>query len=299
MKIAILFNCQHLGLGNAMRALRPDLIVQSYELHSFHSAEGQQKLLAQLEGFDVIIAPGLGADWGSVSTESLRSKSFKFHTLLGIGFAGYHPDTVYVETPAGHLQAATGPYHSRIAIAAFLAGLSVEETADLFNKLVYSRLGYLDAFQQARLFLINQFKTIGIDLTRYIDAWAAEGCFMHSLNHPKMRVLCDLAVMACELAGIEVPDDRTHLEMLPDHLSQHVQMPVYPEIASHLGIKGHRMFKTTQDCRNYQFFPLNTYIASCFKFYEAGSRNHLLKANGVLDAMEKLGLDCKVSECTA
>jgi hypothetical protein len=87
--------------------------------------------------------------------------------------------------PTGHLQSAIGSYHSRIAIAGFLAGFLVEETMALFNKLVFSRLGYLDAFHQSRLFLINQFKTIGVDLTPYIDAWAARGCFMNSLNHPK------------------------------------------------------------------------------------------------------------------
>jgi hypothetical protein len=294
LKIAILFNCQHTGLANAMRALRPDLQIQSFELFLYRSPEGKQQLLAQLERFNTVLGPGLGPDWGALSTESLRARGYKYFLLPGIAFSGYHPDTVYVfATPTNHFRAATGPYHSRIAIAGFLAGLSVEETVGLFNRLVFSRLGYLDAFQQSRLFLINQFKNIGVDLAPYIDAWAAKGCFMHTINHPKIRVLCDLAVIACQLIGLAIPGDRAPLEMVADNLALYPEMPVYPEIAYHLGIKGHTMFRAVDVGHVFQFFPLESYLRSCFKFYETGPRNEMLKADGVKDAMEKLGLQLK------
>lgn len=300
MKIAILFNCQHLGLANAMRALRPDLQIQSFVLVSFNSAEAREKLLAQLEGVETIIASGLlGSDWGVLSAESLRAKGYKYFVLPGIAFSGFHPDTVYVTGPSGNYGAATGGYHSRIAIAGFLAGLPVGDTVALFNKLVFSRLGYFDAFPQSRQFLINQFKTIGVDLTPHIDAWTARGCFMHSANHPKIHVLCDLAVIAHQLIGLEMLEERAHLELIPDSLAFHVQMPVYPELARPLGVEGHSMFKAISGGGIYQFLPLETYVRSCFKYYESGPRDLMLKANGVSDAMQKLGLEVKKLECTA
>lgn len=279
-----------------MRALRPDAQIESFEIVSYRTAESQQKLLAQINGADAIIAPYLGPEWGVMSSESLRSKGFKVHPFLGVAFSGYHPDTIYIVVPSGHLQGAVGPYHSRIAVAGFLAGLSVGETVDLYNALAFSRLGYFDAFQQARLFLIKSFSSAGVDLAPYVDAWAAKGCFMHSLNHPKIHVLCDLALIACELIGLEAPDERAHLEFIPDNLSQHVQMPVYPEIASRLGVPGQTMFKTSKDSRNFEFLSLSEYVSFCFNVYQANSREHLTKADGVLNAIEKLGLEPKVYE---
>ncbi len=291
MKVAILFNCQHLGLANAMRALRPDLEVLSFELVLFKSDEAQEQLFAQLQGADTIIGPYLGPEWGRLGVHSLREKGFKILPLLGIGFSGYHPDTVYVHTATSHYQGATGPYHSRIAIAGFLGGLSVRETVGLFNKLVYSRLGYLDAFQQARVFIVEQFRAANIDLAPYIDAWASTGCFMHSLNHPKIRVLCDLAVITCEKLGLDLPKDLSFLDMVTDNLSIHPQMPVYPEVGEAAGTKGYTLFKAVRPNGAYKFLTLQEYVTASFDAYETGSRDMMAKASGVADAMKKLDLN--------
>jgi hypothetical protein len=75
-------------------------------------------------------------------------------------------------------------------------------------------------------------------------------------------------------------------------------MPVYPEIASHLGVKGHGMFKAGGAGWVYQFLSLESYLRPCFKFYDTGPRDHMLKANGVMDAVQKPGLDVKSLERT-
>jgi hypothetical protein len=78
-----------------------------------------------------------------------------------------------------------------------------------------------------------------------------------------------------------------------------VQMPVYPEIADHLGIGGHTIFRVGGAGYVFQFLSLESYLRSCFKSYETGPREHMLRADGVEDALDKLGLQLKREKCSA
>jgi hypothetical protein len=108
----------------------------------------------------------------------------------------------------------------------------------LFNRLVYARLGYLDAFGKARTLLERRLA----DFAGLFESWHARGPFMHTANHPRVFVLADIARAAAIGAGL-LPQDTPAVTPAFDHLAGNTIWPVYPEIAEALGVPGGLVFK--------------------------------------------------------
>ena len=142
----------------------------------------------------------------------------------------------------------------------FLAGFSPEEAELLFNGLVYEKLGYFEYYNKSCTFLSSTFKQFGANIEPWLDKWKASGCFMHSINHPKIYVICDLALIACSIMGIETRCDDGRLEIVPDNLVIEPQIPLYPEIAQRIGngCKGHTLFKLYNDAEHTNFRLLDS-----------------------------------------
>jgi len=290
MKIGVLYNCQHQGLANGLQALMPDANVISYELSVLKSPELQEQAATALGSCDTVVCAPIDQKWGSLSNQALGAEVQRICIIPPISFAGFHPDMIYVITSEGHLSGATGPYHSRIVIASYLEKLSVSQTTELFNRFVFVNLGYLQAFEQAVEFLISRYKQYNVDLGSYIECWRTKGCFMHSINHPKIHVLCDLAIIFCKMMGIGVEENLANFEMVPDNLSNHPKHPVFPQIASKLGISGSCLFKPANDLvgRGFKVLPLDAFIDQQFATYSKVPREHLIAADGVQRAVDLL-----------
>src|SRR6185312_8433721 len=82
------------------------------------------------------------------------------------------------------------------------------------------------------------------DFRPLLNEWSARGCFMHSINHPKLFVLGSIARVALNQCGLRIafsqPEDYLH-----DPLTVWGMWPVYPEIATRFGIAGNYQFKVT------------------------------------------------------
>jgi hypothetical protein len=181
--------------------------------------------------------------------------------------------------------------HSRIAIAAFLGGLDAPEAAALFNRLAFSRLGYLGRFAEEHALLLERYSNVSAtDLAPLFAKWAATGCFMHSDNHPKSHVLHDVARLACLLLGLagaeagESPVPRDFLAHLPHH-------PVYPEIAAHLGVEPAPSFRLPNGIKGEPLYVgLEEFLVLCFAAYRNVPRSTLLAVDGMSATMRTLGL---------
>lgn len=290
MKIGILFNCQHKGLANAFRSLYPEWEVISFELGGMGTQDAQERASVQLGACDRVLSIPIGdRAFGPLVTDELK-KTCNLSVLPAVAFFGFHPDTIYIFGPQGHFCAATGDYHSRLAVAAFLAEFSAEEADILFNALVYQKLGYFDYYDKSSAFLAQRFKPFDIDIQPWLDGWKASGCFMHSINHPRIHVVCDLALIACSLMGFNPDLDDDRLQTVPDNLAAGPQIPLYPEIARRLGnrCRGHTLFKQGNhpDHSNFRLLTRAQYLQSCFETYAEASPEMLLKAEGVQNALQ-------------
>ncbi len=173
MKIGILFSCQQQIFGDALRCLLPEAEMKHFELNTLGDPALREAVGAIMRSCDHVISCGAGPEFGVLSDDALRAAVPRFDVFPSFSFAGFHPDTVYVQGAAGSLVGITHHYHSRIAIGAWLAGRGLEETAALYNALVFGRLGYFDCFAHERAMASNLFGHFGIDLAPLIDRWRA------------------------------------------------------------------------------------------------------------------------------
>jgi hypothetical protein len=285
MKIAVLFNCQGRGLTAALQAMLPDASVDY-----FAQSGGAERaaVAAALSQYDHVVSIPLGPLAGSLASRKLRGATRHFISLPAIGFSGFHPDQIYVRRGRRNLTTVTGDYHSRIAVAGFLAGLGAPETASLYNRLVFARLGYFDMYESEFVLLAERFSQYGHDATELLASLRG-WCFMHSVNHPKPRALIGLARLACRAIGATpraIDDDS-----VPDDLRAHPAHPVFEDVAKAAGVAPEGAFRA-QTPQGADFRPISTadFVAGSFAAYENLDRAALRAADGVLTAMQALGL---------
>ena len=292
MKIGILFNCQHEGLTTALRALRPndDIIDFSYQTSSDDPA-AQARVAATLAGCDHVVTLDLAPGYGPLSTDTLRRHVPRLHLLPYFRFAGFHPDTIAVNVGNVPLDGPTGGYHSRIAVAGFLAGLSPRATADLYNRLAFSRLGYLNRFAEQHALLLERYATYRIDLRAAFDRWVAPGCFMHSINHPRMRVMLDLALAICAMTGLKPPASLPTEADLPDPLRGHPTHPVFSDIAAALDIAPAGAFRgAAVGGAMPRVLSTEAFVTGCHAAFQRAPLGALRQVDGMTAAMAALGL---------
>lgn len=178
---------------------------------------------------------------GDLTPARLAAAARVYVPVPVIVFPAFHPDIVYLFHKGRILGSPMGDYHSALIVYGFARGFPAEAIVSLFRAEVFARVGYLDGWFGARDGLLGMSRDHGCDLDRLFAGWMRRGCFMHTINHPKLFVMEDLARHA--LARADLPARSASCEAyLSDPLSNSV-WPVYPEIAARLGLTGSRTFK--------------------------------------------------------
>jgi hypothetical protein len=296
MKIGVLFNCQAHGIAESLRLLRPaDEVIYFSIPQISKSKDARAEAAAKLQTCDAIVASDTHYRLGPAAPERLRAAGIPMATVPPIVFSGFHPDLCTPgardeEGGGGQFSGPTGMTHSRIAIACFLGGLTPQEGAAMFNRLVFRRLGYFERYAEEHALLLERYRAVaGIDLGPYFTKWAATGCFMHRDNHPKAYVLHDVARIACDLLGL--PAAETPNGPPPDTLAHFPYHPLYPEIAAHLGVEPVSVFRLPNGIRGEPVFVgLEAFLTLCCEAYEKVPRPVLRAVDGMAVTMGALGL---------
>jgi capsular polysaccharide biosynthesis protein len=291
VKIGILFNGQHESLRVALGALLPGTGFVSLDMAQALTNEPLRgQFAAALASCDHVISQDAAPEYGALSTPALRATVRRLHVLPGFRFAGFHPDTVNIVLDGAEVGGPTGVQHSRIAVAGFLAGLSVRETADLYNRLVFARLGYFDKFAAERAALLARYGAYGIDLRDAFDAWLVPGCFMQGVHQPRMRVMLDLARAVCALAGLE-PTAAAVESDLPDPLAGLPLHPVFPDIAKACGVAPSGAFRgAAAPGRRAPVMGAEAFVKACQDLFRRTPVATLRAVDGVASALAALGL---------
>lgn len=237
MKIILVGICQVVGMGEALRALLPDATVDAY--HVRPETQGMGAIAAQLPSCDLVISQILESHNVPLFTVDrlARMGIAQLVMIPPIVFDGFHPDIHIIADAGRQLESPIEVYHSRILAAAYVLGLSEKRAINLFNRLIYRRLGYDKVFQASKAALAEALVPWGCDvvLDQYFDAWMAKGCFMYTPNHPRIDVLANFARFAAERAGL-IDSAKAMPNDIPDILAQQNAWALYPEIANDLGI---------------------------------------------------------------
>ncbi|MDE2364412.1 MAG: hypothetical protein KGM42_17180 [Hyphomicrobiales bacterium] len=280
-RIAVVGNCQSFGIAYGMKLLIPQAQVDRFTIVRKGVADlgFLARTLATYDHvFSLEFQQGFlrGGGW-----EELRALMPKVAPIPSIVFSGFHPDTVYILDPPQNgrpIEGPTGPYHSAIALFAYLRGMSVEQTEALFCAPFFAALGYFDVWEDSAREFLALARASGLDLSHDLVRWSRGGTFMYSMNHPKAHVLFDVARALLERADLPHSAAVEFSDFAVDDIVRGAVYPVYPEIAERYGHRGNYLFKRA----NYElsrsvgeFLTLRGYIESCFAVYARRQRKSL------------------------
>ncbi|MFM8333447.1 MAG: WcbI family polysaccharide biosynthesis putative acetyltransferase, partial [Candidatus Methylumidiphilus sp.] len=226
-KILLLGNCQAAGLAKLMQMMADGVAASALELTAQNMARlrgGDLAPAALAAAHDLILLhPNAETARLFAACGGVRAK---VRQIPSVSFSAFHPDLVYVSRrTGGHAVGPLGEYQSSIAFYGWRHGLDVAQTLDLFAEDVFARLGFFDHWQSSVDFLERMATATGVPLSDFLERWSSHGCWMHSVNHPKLFVLADVAraVLAQEgiaaLPGVE--------DLLHDDLADGPVWPVY------------------------------------------------------------------------
>jgi hypothetical protein len=291
MKIGVLHVCQNDGIAAGLRALLPDAEIINFHTVSDLPADVEAERAELLNGCDHVVITTLPDRYGKLSQRSLMETAKKVHVVPCFSFAGFHPDMCYILQQGAALPSPTGEYHSRIAIAGYLSDMTAEDTAGLYNRLVFSRLGYLTAYAEQSALFVESWAKFGVDAGPLLENWRRAGCFCTTINHPKMNVLLDIARIACDRMNITPVRNDIDPATLPDRLGPGAMHPVFPDIAAAAGVMPEGSFSNGLDREGVrQSLTPAEFVRRCFDFYADVPVPVLLATRGVERAMQALTL---------
>ena len=297
-KISIFTNCQGSNLGRCIQALtgtRPPSFAFVPVEHIREPERGLDVVRAALAENDVVLMQPLYADAISPLLPALSQKLLLFPS---ISFPAFQPDQCYVRIKGtfSEVSGPLGPYHSSIVYYAWRAGMSAQQTADLFCDAVYQELRFYDYWDSATQALLEEGARCGMPLEGLLKQWRTRGCFMHSPNHPKLFVVADIARQVMQKLNIAaLPIDP--LEVVWDNLADTSIWPVYPEIARRIGIEGSYVFKGNNPGLPSKApivsYDLEAFIARSFEAYAQYSQQHEISCNRAFTARYQKVFDSK------
>jgi hypothetical protein len=183
-------------------------------------------------------------------------------------FSAFHPDQVYAWMRDGSLvEGATGPYNSAIALWAWQHGLNAQQTISLFTPEIFGALGYHDRWQVSIDRLRHDFVPFPhLDYRDFIIPLQRAGNFMHTVNHPKVHAMAQMARILAKQIDPTVDAESVPVEnMMVDGLFMaSFSWSVYPSVANALGLKGAFMWKL----EDHSVIGLEEFVQRSFAKYE-------------------------------
>lgn len=281
LKVTIFGNCQAYGIAKLMQAMTGDVIATAVESTSSVIAElrsGQLDAAAMITGSDIIFVQEIGAVLNLIR-ERFPADFHKVRQFPCVNFSAYHPDLVYVTSSkqSGWLQGPLGDYQSAIALCGWLEGLSAKETVSLFRGEVFDALGYYDYWDTSAKILVEAGKRTAFDISDLLEQWQRTGCWLHSVNHPKLFVLADVARRLLGREGIAtLPGVEGYVV---DGFISGPAWPVYPEIGKRLGVSGNYYFKRLEGLcppeKPVLMLGLEDFVSESYALFEQHGRENL------------------------
>jgi GSCFA family/Polysaccharide biosynthesis enzyme WcbI len=292
-KFLLLGNCQ----TRALARLIPSLVAGAEAIEIHYTPQLLEKLsyrdehLSKLIEESTLILSHPHDDLLELLRQNFPSASAKIRLFPRIFFAAFHPDAEYVADSHGiQLFGPMSAYHSSIAFFAWTHHLSKAETLRLFCEDTYSKLGYFDYWPLSVQVLVEEGARADISMEPLIEKWTRQGCWMYSMNHPKLFVLADIARIVLTRAGLDVLPGVE--EYAYDELKNDYVWPLYPEIGKRLNLEGHYLFKRAAPREVFDvsvpMMALEEFIEASFEAFSKYPANELTGQRSKSDWHEKL-----------
>lgn len=281
LRVAVVGGCQAEGLAEATRHLIPGAIVSAWHA-GVHPPDAPELIVQKLKGYDLVLTQIVsGHGLAELEIENLSKVHSNAHFMPTFVFPGFHPDQSYAFDENGLISAVHSDFHSKIAVAGFLLGLSPERTLRLYNSLIFAELGYFEAFDAARLAIEAHMREAGFDVEGLITEWLGSiGSFMYMTNHPNVHILAHLCRQVYIRLGL-IPKTTALPRIGKDHLGESFTWPVYPALAARVGAIGSFDFQRPAwlvPPGESRVLPMRQYLKDLFAFYTTLPQERLERA---------------------
>ncbi len=277
MKALVVTNCATAAYTSGLRTLFPEWEVKGAELNTARKWVGEEpnpSFVEFLSGADLLLT--------ATPDEPMFAGTGKATLVVPtFYFRAYHPDSFHLGCGDVAVPSVlkSGNLHSRIAVTAFVLGMSRSDAIAAFNADSYERAGYFAVFESEKTELLQRFGAHGIELAAVFDRWTQTGNFLYTYNHPRSHVFNDVLLQA--LAPRFVDSSRTEiarasLATVPDYLDPSIRWPVYPEIGALYGFQSALVWRTGRDA-GAESLPLEEFVGRTFE---------------VLQTFRELSADC-------
>lgn len=232
-QIVVSGHCQTAGIAAALNLLLPGDAVRGLQLDT--SGGGGPELLDAVRNADVWIH---AAPESFLQEHGLARPGLQCLGLPLVFFNAFHPDVCPLRQISTGKEYLEPGYHSVIAAWAWQHGLLPHEVAPLFNTPTFAALGYFDRWQASVAYQRRLFEDAGWaqEFPRFFLEIQRTGCFMHSINHPRVHVLVRLAKMLASHLG--AGDEAWERDVVVHDNLTIVTWPLYPPVADCLGLGG-------------------------------------------------------------
>ena len=272
MRIVVVGNCHGRGMAKIMPYLAPDVVSKFYCLTPefvLSIDKGKADLTFFLEA-DLILVQ---SDQAIVTLLGKRIPAVrgKIKQLPTMVFNAFQPDCVHVQHGAYQVPSPIGPYTSALAFYGWQEGIGIDQTLALFADQVYEALGYYDYWDASVRWLTEEWARCDLEIGDHIRNWSQRGCWMHTMNHPKLFVLADVVRAALAREGVlTLPYVEDYIK---DDLGSLTAWPVYPEIGKALGMRPEHTslyFKrgNAAEGLEVEMLGLAEFVRGCFSYFE-------------------------------
>ena len=263
MRVVISSNCMTGGLTSALSLLLPS--AQFVPIP--YVGVDEVVLREQLSASDKWLVSG-PEEIQTAAMDHISNSRLQRIPFPDLHFNAFHPDQVYAWMRDGSLvEGATGPYNSAIALWAWQHGLNAQQTISLFTPEIFGALGYHDRWQVSVDRLRHDFVPYPhLDYRDFIIPLQRAGAFMHTVNHPQVAAIAQMARLLAKQIDSTVDTENIPIEnMLVDGLFMaSFSWSVYPSVANALGLKGAFMWKL----EDHSVIGLEEFVQRSFAKYD-------------------------------
>jgi GSCFA family/Polysaccharide biosynthesis enzyme WcbI len=218
MEIAVVGTCQAYPLSLCLMAMAPDVVAKPIVVNR------TTEITEDLTAYDLVFTTLLDDARLEDVVSQLSGRIFQYPRIT---YTGFTPDSVYATSGGEKMISPVGDYHSSLILYAWLHGLSARETKTLFCTEVFERLSFSEHQRASRALMLREGEDISFPMASLLDKWEASGRFMHSVNHPRLFVMADIARMLAERSGLRTQATRPE-DYIADPLMSNCVWPVYP-----------------------------------------------------------------------
>lgn len=265
MKIAVIGNCQAYIARIISVICRNSTCTQIHWNHIKKLISMNEKI--DLSEYDYIFS-ALTPD---KELDCVNNIDKKISFYPNVVFRGSHPDCIYVRSNSKTIKSPIGDYHSAIIFNSYSHGLTEKECRELFIPEFFNLLGFGEQYYAHLKALSQRLTETGLDGDYLTQKWAALGHFMHTINHPKLFVLEDIAKHLLDVNQINYDQHLKIDDFLSDPYKTNVIFPIYPSQPMSKKYHNGLVFKIANDLTQNHYekwMSLNDFIHGSYQIYK-------------------------------